>query len=90
MATSDRAVDAADMPLPSPAPGPIPTGTITSLSRWVLAHRRLVIVVWLIVFIAGAAGSGSVSKRLSFDFSLPGQPGYETAKKIAQAVRQRR
>jgi len=63
---------------------PIPDGTITRLSRWVLAHRRLVIVVWVIVFIAGAAGSGSVSKRLSLNFSLPGQPGYETAKQIAR------
>jgi RND superfamily putative drug exporter len=62
---------------------PIPDGSITRLSRWVLAHRRLVAVTWLIVFIAGAAGAGSVSKRLSLNFSLPGQPGYETAKQIA-------
>ncbi|HEU0315782.1 MAG TPA: MMPL family transporter [Solirubrobacteraceae bacterium] len=47
-----------------------------------LAHRRLVIVAWVVVFIAGGAGASAVSKRLSFDFSLPGQPGYETAKKI--------
>ena len=70
--------------------GPIPDGTITRLSRWVLAHRRLVIAVWLVVFIAGAAGAGSVSKRLSLNFSLPGQPGYETAKQIAPPLRQRR
>ena len=72
----------------APAPetttlAPIPDGSITRLSRWVLAHRRLVGVVWLVVFIAGAAGAGSVSKRLSLNFSLPGQPGYETAKQIA-------
>ncbi len=62
---------------------PIPDGSITRLSRWVLAHRRLVGVVWLVVFVAGVAGAGSVSKRLSLNFSLPGQPGYETAKQIA-------
>jgi RND superfamily putative drug exporter len=62
---------------------PIPDGSITRLSRWVLAHRRLVAAIWLIVFIAGAAGAGSVSERLSLNFSLPGQPGYETAKQIA-------
>ncbi len=68
----------------STGPGPIPESTITRLAGWVLGHRRLVIVAWLAVFIAGGAGAGTVSKRLSFDFSLPGQPGYETAKKIGR------
>jgi putative drug exporter of the RND superfamily len=57
-------------------------GAIARLARFVLAHRRAVIAAWAIVFLAGAIGSGQVSKRLSFDFSLPGQPGYETAKQI--------
>jgi putative drug exporter of the RND superfamily len=65
-------------------PGPIPDGSIARLARWVLAHRRLVIVLWAVVFVAGGIGSGQVSKRLSFDFSLPGQPGYETAKQITR------
>ncbi len=55
---------------------------IARLAHFVLAHRRLVMVTWLVVFLAGAAGASHVSKRLSVDFSLPGQPGYETAKKI--------
>ena len=55
---------------------------IARLARFVLAHRRLVMVAWLVVFLAGAAGASHVSKRLSVDFSLPGQPGYETAQKI--------
>jgi RND superfamily putative drug exporter len=50
----------------------------------VLTHRRRVLLLWLVVFIAGVAGTGSVSNRLSTDFSLPGQPGYETAKKISR------
>ena len=32
---------------------------------------------------AGIFGASNVSKHLSIDFSLPGQPGYETAKKIS-------
>jgi RND superfamily putative drug exporter len=63
----------------SPAEGPIPR-----LGRWVLRHRRRVMVLWLVIFIAGLAGAGSVSSRLKVDFSLPGQPGYETAKKVQQ------
>src|SRR6185437_6586262 len=61
----------------------IPDGAITRLARWVLAHRRLVIVLWVVAFLAGGMGASSVSKRLSFNFALPGQPGYETAKRIA-------
>ena len=62
---------------------PIPDGAITRLARWVLAHRRIVIALWIVAFLAGGMGAGSVSKRLSFNFALPGQPGYETAKRIA-------
>src|SRR5437763_9217842 len=62
---------------------PLPGGGIVRLGRWVLAHRRAVVVIWAMAFIAGGYGASHVSKRLSFDFSLPGQPGYETAKKIS-------
>ena len=58
------------------------TGAIARLGRAVLRHRRRVMLIWLIIFIAGAAGAGSVSNRLKVDFSLPGQPGYETAKQV--------
>jgi putative drug exporter of the RND superfamily len=62
--------------------GPIPENTITRLARWVLDHRRAVIVFWLVALVAGGVGASKVSSRLSFDFSLPGQPGYETAAKV--------
>jgi len=52
------------------------------LTGFVLRHRRLVIVAWLVVFLLGGMGAGKVSSRLKFDFSLPGQPGYETARQI--------
>jgi RND superfamily putative drug exporter len=55
---------------------------IARLARFVLAHRRVVIAGWLVVLLAGAAGASHVSKRLQLDFSLPGQPGYETARRI--------
>ncbi len=65
-------------------PAPPADGAIARLAVWVLAHRRIVIAVWVLAFLGGAAGAGQVSKRLSFDFSLPGQPGYETGKKITR------
>jgi RND superfamily putative drug exporter len=57
----------------------------TSLARFaalLLRHRRLVAAAWAVVFVAGAFGAGRVSDRLSVNFSLPGQPGWETAKQI--------
>jgi RND superfamily putative drug exporter len=61
---------------------PPQTGAIVRLARLVLAHRRLVLLLWVLLLPAGVYGASHVSKRLSIDFSLPGQPGYETAKKI--------
>jgi putative drug exporter of the RND superfamily len=55
---------------------------LVRLARWSLAHRRLVIGGWTLLFLLGALGASHISKRLTFDFSLPGQPGYETAKQI--------
>jgi RND superfamily putative drug exporter len=49
-------------------------------ARVVLRHRKLVVVVWLVLFVAGGIAAGRLSDRLSFDFSLPGQPG-DTAEK---------
>ena len=73
---------------PAPAPaspagsGPPPGSWIARLVSGVLRHRRAVMVAWLIVFVAGGAAAGKVSNRLKVEFSLPGQPGYETAHKI--------
>ena len=58
------------------------TGATARLARFVLAHRRLVVPLWLLLLPAGIYGASHVSNRLKTDFSLPGQPGYETAQKI--------
>ncbi len=42
------------------------------------------IALWLLVIVVGGAISSTVSNRLTIDFSLPGQPGTETAAKIKQ------
>src|SRR5436190_16624638 len=56
--------------------------SLARIARFVLRHRWAVIGSWLVLLVVGGIGVGRVSKRLSFDFSLPGQPGYETAKQI--------
>ncbi|HUZ21505.1 MAG TPA: MMPL family transporter [Acidimicrobiales bacterium] len=55
------------------------------LARFVLRHRRFVVLFWLVVLVAGGAAASRVSSRLTVDFSLPGQPGYETAVKVLAA-----
>jgi RND superfamily putative drug exporter len=57
---------------------------LARLARRLLRHRRLVFAFWAVVFVAGVAGSGAVSNRFTLDFSLPGQPGYETARQITR------
>ncbi|GAB4079743.1 MMPL family transporter [Modestobacter muralis] len=48
-----------------------------SLARFVIRHRLLVVLGWLVLMVAGGSTAGTVTDRLTFDFSLPGQPGYE-------------
>ncbi|WP_138758263.1 MMPL family transporter [Modestobacter altitudinis] len=53
-----------------------------SLARFVLRHRLLVVLGWLVLFVAGGVAAGPVTDRLTFDFSLPGQPGYEAEEQL--------
>ncbi|WUH99697.1 MMPL family transporter [Spirillospora sp. NBC_00431] len=57
------------------------------MRRWaelMVAHRRLVMVFWLVVAIAGGAVSGPVTERMTTDYSLPGEPGNKTAEQITE------
>jgi putative drug exporter of the RND superfamily len=54
------------------------------IAEFVLRHRRLVLVGWLLIVIAGAALAQRTNSRLVVDFSLPGQPGTQTANLIDQ------
>ena len=52
------------------------------LTRFVLRHRALVALAWLVAMVAGGATAGVTTQRLAFDFSMPGQPGYETDRQL--------
>jgi putative drug exporter of the RND superfamily len=52
------------------------------LAESVLHHRKRVALIWLAIVVVGIALTGHTTKRLSIDFSLPGQPGTDTASKI--------
>ncbi|HUR52040.1 MAG TPA: MMPL family transporter [Mycobacteriales bacterium] len=49
------------------------------IAEIVLRHRKLVLLGWLVLLIAGIVCSAQVNKRLTLDFSLPGEPGTTTA-----------
>src|SRR6187551_2238378 len=52
------------------------------IAEFVLRHRRLVCLTWLGVVIVGVMLTQRTNDRLVIDFSLPGQPGTETANQI--------
>jgi putative drug exporter of the RND superfamily len=56
---------------------------LSSLTRWVLAHKRTVVIGWLLLTIAGIAASGPASEALDQKFSVPEKEGWETNVAIA-------
>jgi RND superfamily putative drug exporter len=56
---------------------------VAALTRWVLRHKTLVVIVWLGLTAAGAASAPRAIEAMSSDFeSLPGRPGYEANQEI--------
>ncbi|MHB1835983.1 MAG: hypothetical protein ACYCXW_13555, partial [Solirubrobacteraceae bacterium] len=43
-----------------------------ALSRWCIAHRRLVIATWVAIAVLTTALAGAVGRQYSTNFSLPG------------------
>jgi putative drug exporter of the RND superfamily len=57
---------------------------VSSLTRWVLAHKRTVVVFWILLTVVGIGSAGPASDALSPEFSVPGKEGYETNVEIAK------
>jgi RND superfamily putative drug exporter len=56
-----------------------------TLTRWVLAHRRAVAGLWIVLTIAGAATVGQATKSFSKSFTVPGREGFVTNERILAA-----
>jgi len=56
---------------------------LAALTRWVLAHKRIVVITWIVLTIAGIAASGPASEALEAEFSVPDEEGWETNVDIA-------
>jgi RND superfamily putative drug exporter len=57
---------------------------ISSVTSWVLRHKRLVIGFWIVLTLVGGASSGAATKAMKQKFSVPGKEGWEANKEIQQ------
>jgi RND superfamily putative drug exporter len=55
---------------------------VAALTRWVLGHKRTVVVSWLVLTIVGIALAGPASDALTPGYSVPGKEGWETNEEI--------
>jgi RND superfamily putative drug exporter len=54
-----------------------------ALTGFVLRHKRLVVGLWLVVWVAAVVALGPAGNALSDEFSIPGREGFETNKELA-------
>jgi putative drug exporter of the RND superfamily len=57
---------------------------VSSLTRWVLSHKRTVVLGWIVLTIAGIAAAGPATDALDPEFSVPNKEGWETNVDIAK------
>jgi putative drug exporter of the RND superfamily len=56
---------------------------VSALTRWVLAHKRTVVITWIVLTIAGIMAAGPATDALDQKFSVPDKEGWETNVAIA-------
>ncbi len=61
---------------------------MTSITRSVLAHKRIVALAWLVITVVGIATVGKSTGAFSDKFSVPGREGFETNQRIAHIYHQ--
>ena len=60
-----------------------------ALTRFVLRHKAMVALLWLVVAVAGALTVGGTTHRMTNDFAMPGQ-AFKVDNQIVRGVRERR
>ena len=48
---------------------------MTSLTRWILSHKRLVVAFWIATTVAGVAAAGPATRALKLENSTPNKEG---------------
>ena len=57
---------------------------MASLTRWVLKHKRIVTLSWVVLTIAGIMAAGPATRALKQEFSVPGKEGWKTNQAIGR------
>jgi len=57
---------------------------MSALTRWVLAHKKTVVVAWLALTVAGVMAAGPATDALESELSVPDKEGWETNVAIAE------
>jgi putative drug exporter of the RND superfamily len=57
---------------------------MASITRWVLAHKRIVTVFWVALTLIGIVSVSSATKAMDQKFSVPGKEGWETSVAITE------
>ena len=63
---------------------------MAALTDWVLSHKRLVLGLWLVVWIAAVAALGPAGSSLSQQFNVPGTRGLRDEQGARRDLRRRR
>jgi RND superfamily putative drug exporter len=51
---------------------------VSSITRWVLAHKRIVVLFWVLTTVVGIATVNKATQAMDQKFSVPGKEGWET------------
>ena len=57
---------------------------MSPITRWVLAHKRTVVLAWVLLTIAGIMAAGPASDALKAEFSIPDKESWKTNIEIAE------
>ncbi|MDQ6811584.1 MAG: MMPL family transporter [Actinomycetota bacterium] len=55
---------------------------MAAITRWVLAHKRIVVIFWVLLTLVGIGSASSSTKALKQKFSVPGKEGWLTNEQI--------
>ena len=58
---------------------------MTTLTRWVLGHKKLVVALWAVLTVAGIAAIGPADRSFEQQFNLPGKEAFVANSRIAKA-----
>jgi RND superfamily putative drug exporter len=61
---------------------------MTSITRWVLAHKRLIAGAWILITLVGIATVSHAVNSFSKQFGAPGREGFTTNQRILHIYRQ--